>query len=62
MQLEGTKLGSKLKLDEAAFKANNELEGVRVGADIAKNRAMLAAQSGEKNDRPVRGNPKKENP
>ena len=39
MELEGTKLGMKAKQDEIRMNSDNEKEGVRIGADIAKNQA-----------------------
>ena len=39
MELEGTKLGIKAKQDEVRMNSENEKEGVRIGADIAKNQA-----------------------
>ena len=39
MELEGTKLGMKAKQDEVRMNSENEKEGVRIGADIAKNQA-----------------------
>lgn len=39
MELEGTKLGMKAKQDEIRMNSENEKEGVRIGADIAKNQA-----------------------
>jgi hypothetical protein len=56
MQLKGTELGSKIRESQNKFQADNEKEGLRIGADIAKTRAEHAIRTREANQPQKKGN------
>jgi len=56
MQLKGTELGIKTRESQTKLQADNEREGLRMGLDIAKNRAEQALRVREKPQPQKKGN------